>query len=61
MESKFKTVTKHKRRDDLTKDDKVNLLTGMAIWAEFWRKNPHRFVEDYLQLHLFLFQKILLY
>lgn len=30
-------------------------------WVSYWRKNPHRFVEDYLGISLFLYQKILLY
>ena len=30
-------------------------------WVSFWRKNPHRFVEDYLGIRLHLFQKILIY
>ena len=30
-------------------------------WVSYWRKNPHRFVEDYLVISLFLYQKILLY
>lgn len=34
-----------------------NLMT----WVSYWRKNPHRFVEDYLGISLFLYQKILLY
>lgn len=33
----------------------------MMKWAGYWRKNPHRFAADYLGLHLFLYQKILIY
>lgn len=29
--------------------------------ASFYRANPHRFAEDYLNVHLKLFQKILIY
>lgn len=36
------------------------ILNGAAIWASFYRANPHRFVKDYLHLDLRLFQKILL-
>lgn len=61
LSKEFETKTKHERRDDLTKDDMENLLHGVEIWAGFWRNNPHRFVEDYLRLHLFVFQQILLY
>ena len=31
------------------------------LWVSFWRENPHRFVEDYLGIKLFFFQKILIY
>lgn len=37
------------------------IMEGVAIWAAFYRKNPHRFVKDYLNVNLKLFQKILLY
>lgn len=33
----------------------------MMKWASYWRANPHRFVEEYLGVHLFFFQKILIY
>jgi hypothetical protein len=33
---------------------------GAAVWAGYYRANPHRFVEDYLHVRLKLFQKILL-
>ena len=34
---------------------------NLMKWVGFWRANPHRFVEDYLGIKLFLFQKILIY
>lgn len=34
---------------------------NMMKWVSFWRKNPHRFVQDYLGVKLFFFQKILIY
>lgn len=37
------------------------ILAGVDAWASFYRANPHRFAEDYLNVHLRLFQKILLY
>lgn len=37
------------------------ILNGVNIWASFYRANPHRFAEDYLNVHLRLFQKILLF
>ena len=36
-------------------------MNGIAVWAGFYRANPHRFVVDYLNIKLKLFQKILLY
>lgn len=35
--------------------------TNLMKWAGFWRKNPHRFVEDYIGVKLHLYQKILIY
>lgn len=37
------------------------LLEGIAFWASFYRCNPHRFVKDYLNITLKLFQKILIF
>lgn len=37
------------------------ILDGVDAWASFYRANPHRFAEDYLGVHLRLFQKILLF
>ena len=34
-----------------------NLMKRVALW----RNNPHKFVEEYLALKLFLYQKILIY
>lgn len=38
-----------------------SVLSGVDSWASYYRANPHRFAEDYLNVHLRLFQKILLY
>lgn len=37
------------------------LLEGVGIWGSFYRENPQRFVEDYLNIKLKLFQKFLIY
>jgi hypothetical protein len=37
------------------------VLDGVAIWASYYRSNIHRFAEDYLHVHLKLFQIFLLY
>ena len=34
---------------------------NVMSWVGFWRANPHRFVEEYLGINLFFFQKILIY
>ena len=36
------------------------ILEGAAHWGAFYRKNPDKFVEDYLHIKLHLFQRILL-
>ena len=33
------------------------LLEGVGIWGSFYRENPQRFVEEYLNIKLKLFQK----
>lgn len=43
---------KQKRRD--------KLLESVALWANYYRNNPHRFANEFLHLELKLFQKILL-
>ena len=53
--------TKTRERKNLKKDSYENLLYGIKIWAEYWRKNPHRFCVDWLGIHLYSFQMILLY
>lgn len=41
----------------ITEQRKLNLMK----WVGFWRNNPHKFVESYLGVQLFLYQKILIY
>ena len=36
------------------------ILEGVAVWASYYRANPHRWVKDYLHIELRLFQKILI-
>lgn len=44
----------------LNKDEEIN--KGLDIWVGLWRKNIHRFIEDYFECnYLKLFQKIILY
>ena len=50
-----KTVT------EVAQEKADRLLDGVSYWATFYRKNPQRFVKDYLNIELRLFQKILIY
>ena len=51
-----------KKTDKEIANDKVKrLMRGIGIWGSFYRANPHRFCEEYLNIHLKVFQKILLY
>lgn len=52
---------KTRERENLKKDSFQNLLDGTKIWAEYWRKNPHRFAIEYLGINLYPFQMILIF
>lgn len=52
---------KYKPRKKLHKDDNKNLLIGVEKWVGYWRENIEIFVEDYLGVHLYPFQKVLLH
>lgn len=52
---------KYTPRKNLKKDDYDNLLDGVKKWVGYWRKNVEIFVEDYLGIHLYPFQKILIH
>lgn len=53
--------TKTKARKQKHKNQKENFREGVKIWTTFWRLNPHRFVADYLQINLHIFQMMLIY
>ena len=36
-------------------------MDGINRWTAFYRANPQRFVKDYLNINLKVFQKILIY
>lgn len=44
-----------------TNDKAERRLRGVAKWAAYYRENPQRFVKDYLNITLKLFQKFLIY
>lgn len=50
-----------KAQKEILQDKSSKIMNGVATWCSFYRANPHRFCADYLNVHLKLFQKILLY
>lgn len=50
---------KKKAIENQSKDDKMRLQ--IRKWTSFYRLNIHRFIEHYLGVELYLFQKILMY
>ncbi len=46
---------------DVQRSKSERIMEGVAYWAAFYRKNPQRFVAEYLNIKLKLFQKILIY
>lgn len=50
-----------KSLQDVVQEKSERLMEGVAYWGSFYRKNPHRFAAEYLNVKLKLFQKILLY
>ena len=56
------SIYKEKKSEKQIANEKSKrILEGVAYWAAFYRCNPQRFAKDYLNVHLKLFQKILLY
>lgn len=55
------SVSIEKKTDAEIKQERQNkIMDGMAMWASFYRANPHRFARDYLNLKLKKFQQIIL-
>ena len=54
-------VNRKKSEKEIANEKSQRIMNGIALWACFYRSNPHRFVADYLNIKLKLFQKILLY
>lgn len=46
---------------DIYREKTEKLMNGVAYWASFYRKNPQRFVAEFLNIKLKVFQKILIY
>lgn len=49
--------TREERRMSIFEKRELNMMK----WVSFWRKNPHRFAAEYLDINLFFFQKIIIY
>lgn len=56
-----KRINRKKSEKEIANEKSERIMNGIALWAGFYRANPHRFVVDYLNIKLKLFQKILLY
>ena len=54
-------IHQKKSETQLANEKSERIMNGVAFWGSFYRCNPHRFVKDYLNINLKLFQKILLY
>lgn len=50
-----------KSLQDVYQEKSERMMEGIGYWASFYRKNPQRFVKEYLNMRLKLFQKILIY
>ena len=48
-------------RKNISNNQKENLIEGGKVWVEYWRKNIEIFVEQYMGVKLFTFQKILIH
>ena len=46
---------------DIYREKTEKLMNGVAYWASFYRKNTQRFVAEFLNIKLKVFQKILIY
>lgn len=55
-------AAQNKRSDrEIANDKAKRIMNGINAWCSFYRANPHRFCEDYLNIKLKLFQQIILY
>lgn len=54
-------IKSKKTLSEVQKEKSERLMDGIAYWASFYRKNPQRFVNDFLNIKLKTFQKILIY
>ena len=50
-----------KKIKETANDKSTRRMKGVARWASYYRENPQRFVKEYLNITLKLFQKFLIY
>lgn len=50
-------ANRKKSEKEIANEKSERIMNGIAVWAGFYRANPHRFVVDYLNIKLKLFQK----
>lgn len=48
-------------QEEVANQKSERIMQGVATWCSYYRANPHRFCEDYLNIQLKLFQKILIF
>ena len=53
-------VQQKKSEKQLANEKSERIMNGVAYWGQFYRNNPQRFCRDFMNVHLKLFQKILL-
>lgn len=61
MSNKQTYENRKKSEKQLLQEKSQRILEGVAYWGAFYRLNPQRFVKDYLNINLKLFQKFLIY
>jgi len=49
----------NKESENLTKSQR--LMNGVALWASFYKENPHRFASEYLNIHLRPWQQLVIW
>lgn len=54
-------VAHKKSEKEIINEKSRRIMEGIAAWTSYFRCNPQRFVKEYLNVNLKLFQKILLY
>lgn len=56
-------ITKTRKLDkkEINKNKKKAFEEGIIEWTQYFRSNPHRFITDYLNLPLFIYQMIIIF